>query len=462
MPETKQKYLIVSDENQQRIVSILKRLVAHRKAETLKSFLLQIHPTELANLWHGFDETEQDIIITLLTPEYSAEFLSELEAPEREEIFRSKDTEWIVDRLEELESDDIVDILKGLSTWEANFIIKRFDQDYSAKIKELLKYPEETAGALMTSDFLAVSQGAKIENIIKTFRKVIEKDQINDVHFVYVTDKQSKLQGYIPIRALILEKPSAKARDVMLPPPVTLNPTMDQEEVAKIFKDFNLISAPVVNEDGILLGRITVDDIVDVLDEEASEDVFMMMGVGKDEKMSNNIFTSFRHRLPWMLINLGTSSLSVAVISFFTTALQKNILLAIFMPMVAPLGGATGNQMVAIIVRGLALGELHWGQVRWVLFREVSAVALGAIVVGAIITTISYYSNIDMHVGIIVAVSLLLNMVLATLIGAGIPLILKLLRFDPALGSSILVAATTDVMGFFIFLGLATWFLLQN
>ncbi|MDH5720661.1 MAG: magnesium transporter [Spirochaetia bacterium] len=461
MLDSSHQYFFISEENQDRFVSVLKKLIERKKTKWLKRILEQIHSTALARLWPFLSDVEQNIIIGLLNPEASAELLPELSETERSELLKTKNTEWIVNRLEELESDDIVDILKGLETWEAKSIIRRFKKDYSQKIKELLKYPEETAGALMTSDFMAVLESATIETIIRQFRKVIEKDEVEDLHLVFVVNKQNQLLGYIPLRKLILEKPKKEAREIMSPPIITVRPDLDQEEVAKIFRHYDLISLPVVDERNTILGRITVDDIVDVMQDEASEDVYRMVGLAKEENITNKISTSLKHRFPWMLINLVTTSLAAFVVSLYQGVIKEYIILAAFMPIIAALGGATGNQMVAMIVRGLATGDLYWKRINWILFREVISVIIGSSVIGAIIGLAAWKLEGSYILGLIVFFSLLLNMIFATLAGAGVPLMLKLLRQDPAWGSSVLVSAITDMMGFFIFLGLASYYLIS-
>ncbi|MES0490859.1 MAG: magnesium transporter [Leptospirales bacterium] len=456
MAETVQHFILITEKNREQVVRTIKKLILRRKSEWLSQLLGKLHASDLTHIWNYFSTVEKSQILNNLKEEDSAAFLAELDPKLSAAILRTQDTEWIVDRLEELDPDDSVDILKTLSDWEADFIIRRFDAEYSKKIKELLHYPEETAGALMTSDFIAVSQKASVETIIKQFRKESQKNQFEDLHFIYIVNEKTHLVGYIPLRKLIIEKPGKLAKDIMKPLPVLVRPETDQEEVAKLFRDYDLISAPVVNEDNILLGRITIDDIVDVLEEEASEDVYRMFGLNKKEKFSNGILLSLRHRLPWMFINIATTTISALVIGLYQGLIQEFVVLAMFMPMVAALGGATGNQMVAMVVRGLALGKLHWVQIRWVLFRDVTAVILGAILVGSLISIVAHLLYNNYLLGMIVAIALLLNMVFATIMGAAIPLLLKFFKMDPAYGSSILVAASTDIMGFFIFLALAS------
>jgi len=459
MSETSVKYIHIPDENQEKAIRVIKWLIANRRFPWLEKIVSSIHPGVLTNLWDGFNESEQSLIINSLDIETAAEVISELNPKERGEIFKKKDTSWIVDRLEELESDDVVDILKGLPEKEASFILRKFDKDYSKKVKSLIHYEEETAGALMSSDFIAVNASATVDKITRQFQKQAETDDLQDLHFIYVTNNKNQLAGYIPIRKLITEKTQKKASEIMSEPSVLIDPYMDQEEVAKIFKDYDLISIPVVNKDNVILGRITIDDVVDVLEEEASEDVFKMFGLNKKEKSSNGVMLSLRHRLPWMLINLCTTAISAFVISLFAVTLKKFVILAMFMPMVAALGGATGNQMVAMIVRGLAMGELRWHNVRWILLREITAVALGSLIIGSLFMMATVALKVTLMLGVIVCISILLNMVFATIVGVSIPLALRAMKLDPALGSSIIVAASTDVMGFFIFLGLAQAFL---
>ena len=365
-------------------------------------------------------------------------------------------TNWIIERLEELESDDVVDILKELPAKKFDFIIKKFDKSYLRKIKELIKYPEKTAGSLMSADFLAVNKNASLTNIIKRFRR-FKEEEIENIQFVYVADQHNYLLGYIPLRRLILKKGSQMAKDIMIPIPFKVTPFMDQEEVAKIFKDYDLITLPVVDERGTLLGKITIDDVVDVLEEEASEDVFKMMGLSTEKKITS-IFLSLKSRFPWMLINLITTAIAAFVIDAFNPTIQKFIILAAFMPMVAALGGATGNQMVAIIIRGITVG-LHLKQVWGILMRELSAVFLGSLLIGILITIFSFQTHGNSVFGLLISSSLVLNMLFATIIGAAIPLFLKFFKFDPAMGSSVLVAACTDIIGFLIFLSIAAYVL---
>ena len=461
---SKAQFLLISEENQERIVETVKSLIERESLNFLKQILSRLHPTDIAKLWHFFNLKEKDFLLSLLGVGVSADLLSELEVKQRFEIFKEKNIDWIMHRLEELDTDDVVDILKELPTRKANFIIRKFDKEYSKKIKTLIKYPEETAGSLMSSNFFAVNQNAKVHDIIEQFRKIDEREEIEHLQFIYVVNGNDHLLGYIALRKLILEKSTEMAKNIMKPPPVLITPLMDQEEVARIFKNHNLISLPVVDDtQGVLLGRITIDDIVDVLEHEASEDVFKMVGLNVDQSITNSVFHSLKSRLPWMFINLGATTLSALVITHFKPTLEKYIILAVFMPMIAALGGATGNQVVTMIVRGLALGEIHLKQAKSFLVRELGTVLVGGLMIGGTMGIFTYYfdEKNSIEFASLVAGALVFNMLFATTIGTAIPLTLKLLGFDPAAGSAMLVTTLTDIAGFYIFLGFASIFLIN-
>ena len=455
MPSKPAQYLHISEHNRYRVYNLLKTLISRHSDTKLTIILKRVHASDLSQLWTFLADEEKEYILSILDVNVSADLLKELSINERTRILRSKNTKWLIDRLEELESDDVVDILKELPNNEANFIIRNFNKEYSEKIKQLMHYPERTAGALMTSDFWAINPDASVTSVIEQLRASNNKEEITHLHFIYVVDANNYLVGYISLKKLILEDGNAKAHNIMSPISIQLPPEMDQEEVAKVFKNHNLLVLPVVDDQGVMLGKITIDDIIDVLEEEASEDVFKMMGLTSD-KLSKSVLESCKNRLPWAFINLLTSLVSASVISLFNHTLESFILLASFMPMVAGIGGATGNQMVAIIIRGLVLGEIHLRQVSHVLIQEIMSTFIGAIAIGSCISIFTYYYYHNLLLGSIVGLALTFNMVFATIIGAGIPLTLKFFKLDPAFGSSIFVSASTDIFGFIVFLGMAS------
>lgn len=456
MAETSTQYLYITEENREKVIRTLKKLIFQRRTKWLGELLGSINPYNLALLWEAFSENEQEIILSQLSQESSADLLTELGEHHRSEIFRSKNTEWILHRLEELDSDDIVDILKSLDTREASFIMRSFEHKYSEKIKHLLNYREETAGSLMTIEFLAVRESARVESIVKQFRRIVEREKLEDIHFIYVVDRQFQLLGYIPLRALILQDPDKIAREIMKPPLITVTPDVDQEEVARIFREYDLISLPVVDETYKLIGRITVDDVVDVLTEEASEDILRLGGVHQDEDISTPAIHSVRKRLPWLVINLTMQAVSAWIVTFFEPTLAALVLLAPLMTIVSGQGGNAAVQSISVIVRSLAMGTLNSANALRTVGRQAVIGLLTGMSNGLLIGTAVYFYTGKPVLSAILFGAMTANMFLAGLVGTLIPLTLKKSNVDPALASGPLVTTITDIFGFTSFLGLST------
>lgn len=479
MNSTEKKFHRLTKENYPRLVALFKKLADARRFMLLQRALHALHPTSLALLWDSFDESEREIILSQLSSEYAAEFLTELGSDERTAIFRSKDTAWIFDRLEELETDDIAEILRELSPRDTNFILRRFDKNYTGKIQEILKYPEDSAGALMTSDFLAVSRQATVKSIVSQFQKMVKQGakaprksrkgdipqvtapnpgytKLDDLQFTFVVDRDNKFLGYIPLRKLILEKSSRKAQDIMQPAQVMVNPGEDQETVAQLFKDYNLLSLPVVDSRGILLGQITVDDVVDVLEEEATEDILRLGGVTQDAPHAQSLGRMARGRLPWLAINLGTQVLAAWVVTFFDDTLSKVILLAPLMTIIGGQGGNATMQSVTVVVRSLALGQVNSSNAARVILKEVGVCSLNGSLIGiaAALAVFAYTQKVLLAACIFTA--MVCNTFIAGVVGAMLPLGLKAVKVDPALASGPIATTFTDICGFSVFLGIAT------
>jgi len=446
----------LTKENYAGLVQLIKKLSAARRFVLLTRALHALHPTSLALLWDSFDESEREMILGQLLPEYAAEFLTELGADERTAIFRSKDTAWIFDRLEELETDDIAEILRSLSPRDTDFILRKFDKTYTGKIKEILKYPEGSAGALMTSDFLAVSRSATVKSIVSQFQKLAKKDALEDLQFTFVVDRNNRFVGYIPLRKLILEKSTRKAHEIMQNAQVMIRPHEDQEAVAQIFKDYNLLSLPVVDSSGVLLGHITVDDVVDVLEEEATEDILRLGGVTQEQAHAQSLVQMARGRFPWLAINLGMQVLSAWIVTFFDQTLSKVIILAPLMTVISGQGGNATMQSITVVVRALALGQINARNIAKVVAKEVGVASMNGILCGTLTATVVFaYTGRIILAGCILF-AMFCDMVFAGLVGATLPLGLKALKIDPALASGPIATTFTDICGFSVFLGIAT------
>lgn len=474
MNSTEKKFHLLTKDNYPRIVALLRRLAKGRRFSLMQRALHALHPTSLALLWDSFDESEREIILGQLSSDYAAELLTELGTDERTAIFRSKDTGWIFDRLEELQTDDIAEILRELSPRDTNFILRRFDKNYTGKIKEILRYPEGSAGAMMTSDFLAVSRQATVKSIISQFQKLVKQStgaekknkvttatpishsRIDDLQFTFVVDRENKFLGYIPLRKLILEKSSRKAYEIMQPAQVMVTPDQDQEAVAKIFKDYNLLSLPVVDSRGILLGQITVDDVVDVLEEEATEDILRLGGVTQDAPHAQSLGRMARGRLPWLAINLGTQVIAAWVVTFFDETLSKVIILAPLMTVIGGQGGNATMQSVTVVVRSLALGQINSQNIFKVIVKEVGVCSLNGALIGLVAASVVFVYTQRPLIALCMLIGMVCNTFVAGLAGAMLPLGLRLIRIDPALASGPIATTFTDICGFSVFLGVAT------
>lgn len=479
MNTAEKKFHLLTKENYPKIVNLLRRLCKNRRFLLLKLALHTLHPTSLALLWDSFDESEREIILTQLSSEYAAEFLTELGSDERTAIFRSKDTAWIFDRLEELETDDIAGILRELDARDTNFILRRFDKNYTGKIKEILKYPEGSAGAMMTSDFLAVSRQATVKSIISQFQKLVKQNtaalkkakgaaathtKLDDLQFTFVVDRDNKFLGYIPLRKLILEKSTRKAHEIMQPAQVMVHPEQDRESVGKIFKDYNLLSLPVVDSRGILLGHITVDDVVDVLEEEATEDILRLGGVTQDTQdapHTHSIGRMARGRLPWLAINLVTQVLSAWIITFFDQTISKVILLAPLMTVIGGQGGNATMQSVTVVVRSLALGQINSQNIWKVVLKEIGVCSLNGLFIGTLAASMVLAYSQKPALAACMFIGLICNMFVAGAVGTLLPLGLRAVRVDPALASGPIATTFTDICGFSVFLGVATFLISQ-
>ena len=358
-----------------------------------------------------------------------------------------------------MESDDAADLIADLPEAQAKIVLDGIEPEDSEDVRQLLKYEEDTAGGIMQSELVCVDKDATIRDAVQTVVKESESEEIENIYNVFVVDKENRLTGTVPLQKLITTKPTTlihKCMDENIP---SVNVNVDQEEVARMFEKYDLVSLPVVDDDNRLLGRITVDDVVDVIEEETSEDIFRIAGLGEDDSVFNKPTQSIRKRLPWLYLNLLTALVSVFVIGFFEDTIKMMVVLAAFMPVVAGLGGNAGSQTLTVIVRGMALGELTFETSKKALYKEVLVGIVNGVCVGIVIGIIAYiWKGIPM-LGIVLGLAMVLNVFVGTLAGTLVPISLRWLKMDPALGSHIFVTAFTDAFGFLSFLGLATIFI---
>jgi magnesium transporter len=435
----------------------LKQLISQHREFDIIDLFSDMHAADIADLIDELDEETRLKLFSLLDVDKASDVILELSDTSREQIIEDLSNEQLTDIIEEMDSDDKADIIAELSDDQAKAVLDAIEPEESQEVKELLKYGEDTAGGIMQSELVSVGKQATIND---AFQAVAEaKDEIENIHNIFVVDENDKLIGTVPLQSLITMKRFTPIADVIDEDIPSVPYNMDQEEVARIFKKYDLVSIGVVDDQNRLLGRITIDDVVDAIQEETSEDIYRIAGLGEDDTVFNNTTESVKKRLPWLYLNLITALASVLVIGFFEETITRMVALVFFMPVVAGLGGNAGSQTLTLIVRGMALGEITFENAKRALLRQISVGIANGVAVGIVIGIIAYFWKGIPILGLILGLAMIISIFAGTLVGALIPLALKRLKLDPALGSHIFLTAFTDAFGFLTFLGLATIFL---
>lgn len=436
--------------------ALIAAAVDHADTGRLLDALKGLHPADIADRIEPLDEERKRRVFALLDPETAADVLVELNDPSREEILEETGPTRLAEIAEEMESDEAADLIAELPEETAAQVLRMMGREEVAEITELMAYGPETAGGIMQRELLAVREDATVAQAVEAFQKLAREEDVEDIHNVFVTDRDHRLVGVLPVRRLLLVDASTPIKRVMNPDAVRVRTDVDQEEVAGLFKKYNLLSMPVVDGADRLVGRITVDDIVDVIAEESGEDILLLGGVHDEDRVFCSPGQSVRKRLPWLAINLGTALLAAGVVSLFEGTLSRAVRLAVFMPVVAGMGGNAGTQTLTLITRGIALGELSFANAWRALMKECLVALVNGAAIGLVMAIGTYAWKGDWMLGVVLGLALIINMFVAGAVGTVIPVLLKRIGVDPAVASGIIVTTFTDCCGFFSFLGLAT------
>lgn len=435
----------------------LKDLIGSNRELDIIDLFSDMHPADIAEVIDELGDEDRLQLFTLLDVDKASDVILELSNTSREQLIEDLSNKQLTDIIDEMESDDKADIIAELSDNQAKAVLDAIEPEESEEVKELLKYAEDTAGGIMQSELVSVKKTATIND---AFQAVVDaKDDMENIHNIFVVDEEEKLIGAVPLQRLITMKRFTPIVDVIDPDIPSINAEMDQEEVACLFKKYDLVSVGVVDNEQHLLGRITIDDVMDTIEEETSEDLYRIAGLGQDDTIFHKTTESVKKRLPWLLLNLLTALSSVIVISFFEDTIKIMVALVFFMPVIAGLGGNSGGQTLALIIRGMALGEITFENARRVLLRQVTIALVNGAAVGIVIGIIAYYWKGIPILGLILGMAMIISIFAGTMAGVLIPLVLKRFKFDPALGSNILLTAFTDAFGFLSYLTLAMIFL---
>lgn len=420
----------------------------------LRQNVTRLHESELGDLLESISQEQRHALVKLLGAEFDMTALTEVDETIRLEIVEQMPNAQIAAGIGELDSDDAVYILEDLDEDDREDILSQLPFTERVRLRRALDYPESSAGRRMQTEFVAVPPFWTVGQTIDYMRE--EADLPDSFSQIFVVDPTFKLLGVLDLDKLLRSKRMVKVETLMRETNHPIPAEMDQEEAAQLFEQYDLLSAAVVDENGRLVGVLTIDDVVDVIQEEAEEDILRLGGVG-DEELSDSIADTSRSRIPWLAVNLVTAFLAASVIGLFDATIEQIVALAVLMPIVAGMGGNAGSQTMTVSVRALATKSIDIHNASRIIRREAGVGLLNGVVFGCLIGVVAalWFQQVDL--GVIIATAMLLNMMAAALAGILVPLILHKLGADPAVSSAVFVTAITDILGFFAFLGIASW-----
>lgn len=428
--------------------------IADRDTLILKRDVASLHESELGHLLEALQPDQRRSLVELLGADFDFSALTEVDEAIRLDIVENLPNEQIAQAVQELDSDDAVYILEDLDQEDQDEILAQLPFTERIRLRRSLDYPEESAGRRMQTEFVAVPPFWTVGQTIDYMRE--DKDLPDSFSQIFVIDPTFKLLGAVHLDQILRTKRAVKVEDIMHETRHAIPATMDQEEAAREFEQYDLLSAAVVDENERLVGVLTIDDVVDVIQQEAEEDLMRLGGVG-DEELSDTILAASRSRVPWLLVNLFTAFLAASVIGLFDHTIERVVALAVLMPIVAGMGGNAASQTMTVTVRALATKDLDIYNAWRIIRREMGVGFINGIIFAMLIGMVAATWFSDPYLGGIIASAMVINMFVAALAGILIPLVLDRYGIDPAVASAVFVTAVTDVVGFFAFLGLASW-----
>jgi magnesium transporter len=426
-------------------------------SETLIAHIKDLHAADVADLIELLRPDERRAFIDLLGPALDINVLHELDESLRDEVLEHLSPEMLAKSLQELSTDDAVYLLADLKAAEQREILRQLPKTARVHIERGLQFPEYTAGRLMQHEAIVVPSFWTVGQTLAHIRESTEAD--DDLLQVFVVDPAHHPIGTLPLSRLLRAKSTAPVSETMVPDPIIIPADMDQEEVAYQFEHYHLMAAPVVDKDGRFLGVLTVDDVLEIVHEEAEEDILKLGGV-IDKGITDSVLRTSRGRMTWLVVNLGTAILASTVISLFDATIEEMVALAILMPIVASMGGNAGTQTMTVTVRALATRDLVPFNAARIILREILVGVVNGSMLSLLMGTVAWLWFGDLRLGLVLGSAMIVNSVAAGLFGILVPLGLDKLDIDPATASSVFVTTVTDVVGFFVFLGLAAWLLL--
>ena len=451
----RQLHAAESDDNaDDQVAAALREEVSHE----LQQRLNELHPADVAVILESMPLEERLLAWQLVRSERDGDILLEVSDAVREVLIADMDSQEILAAANNLDADELADLAPDLPRDVVRELMDTLDIQERERLKSALSFPEDEVGALMDFDMITIRDDVTLEVVSRYLRRFDSLPDHNDK--LFVIDADGVLKGVLPIRKLLVSNPDLTVAEVMSDDPVLFRATDDVEEATQAFERYDLVSAPVVDEEGRLFGRLTIDAVVDYIREQSEAEVLSAAGLREEEDIFSSVWKSVRNRWAWLAINLCTALIASRVIGLFENSIEQLVALAALMPIVAGIGGNSGNQTITMIVRGIATGQVQVAHGRRLLKKETGVALINGLFWGCILALIAYALYDSPALSVVLLSAMLLNMLLAASMGVFIPLLRMRLGRDPALGSSVLITSITDSGGFFIFLGLATIFLL--
>lgn len=435
----------------------LVELLQKREDQRIREWLKRVHPIDLS---YALDELEDKQILAiyeLMEYERLAETIEEADDEIQVRLLKLLKEEEMIQIFSYMAADNVTDIIGHFSISEIKHLLKMMQEENAGNIRHLLGYNPETAGSIMTTEFIALKESLTVQEAWLKIKEIASETEV--IETVFILSEVKQLVGIVDLRDLIVASDEQLLQEITDSNLITVRPNTDQEEVALMVSRYNLSVMPVINRKGALIGIITVDDIIDVIEEENSEDMFKMVGIRDEEQVESSIGSSISRRLPWLYVNLATAFLASLTIGLFEDIINQVVVLAVLLPIVAGMGGNSGLQTLSITIRGIALGELDFKNTKKVLFKEIGLGLIQGAAIGMIAGMIVYFWHGNPYLGLVIFLAMIGNMIIAGLSGFLIPIGLKAVGVDPALASAIILTTATDVLGFFVFLTLANFFL---
>ncbi|PCJ20189.1 MAG: magnesium transporter [Gammaproteobacteria bacterium] len=420
----------------------------------IRQMLNGMPAAEVAHLIESAPLRERNLIWKLIDQEHEGDVLQYLSEDIRTYFLKNMQTDELVSAIEEMDTDDLADILQQLPQTITQQVIQSLDDQRRQRLQSILDYPEDSAGGLMNTDTITVRPNITLDVVLRYLRRHKELPPMMDN--LLITSRQEEFVGLLPINKLLTSDPGMTVREAMSTDTEAIPATMKDRDVAILFETQDLVSAPVVDQDNKLLGRITIDDVVDVIREDADHSLMSMAGLDEDADIFAPIMLTSRKRAVWLGVNTLTAFIAAAVMGLFELTLDKVVALAILSPVVASMGGIAGSQTLTLVIRGMALGHVGFANARHLLYRETAVGILNGLFWSVIIGATASLWWGDLSIGLIIAAATTINLIVAAIAGATLPLILHRINVDPALAAGVLLTTITDVVGFTAFLGLAT------